>query len=262
MNSTVSKNTNNKLVGKVPSVSHAIAILRFLNTASEAHGVNAIAREMALSPSTCFNLLKTLQLEELIDFDQASKKYSLGLGLTEFTRSAGRRSDVIISAKGLMDSLSDQYNISCGLWRVTASDRLVLVAITESDASTRIHSEIGQRQPLLGGVAGKAYAASNALSRNHYKEQFKSIRWQNTYTLKRYVDDIEQAKLRGWAFDDAYYIRGISSVGAVVNDAEGETTFCLTASMFSGQYQAKEIEKIGADVLMSAQKISRSVYGG
>ena len=65
----------------VESVRTAIAILRFLASQPKSYGVNAIAREVGVSPSSCFNIVKTLALEGLLEFDERDKSYSPGVGL-------------------------------------------------------------------------------------------------------------------------------------------------------------------------------------
>ena len=65
----------------VESVRTAITILRFLASQSKPFGVNAIAREVGVSPSSCFNIVKTLTLEGLLAFDERDKSYSPGPGL-------------------------------------------------------------------------------------------------------------------------------------------------------------------------------------
>ena len=49
----------------VESVRTAITILRFVASQSKSFGVNAIAREVGVSPSSCFNIVKTLTLESV-----------------------------------------------------------------------------------------------------------------------------------------------------------------------------------------------------
>ena len=65
---------------KVNSVAHALAILRRLATSDHPEGVNAIARKVGISPSSCFNILKTLAAEDFARFDVVDKTYTLGAG--------------------------------------------------------------------------------------------------------------------------------------------------------------------------------------
>src|SRR3546814_2052282 len=65
----------------VGAVVNAAAILRHLGASEEPQGVTAIAQALSLSASSCFNILRTLAAEDLVEFDSRRKLYSLGLGL-------------------------------------------------------------------------------------------------------------------------------------------------------------------------------------
>ena len=60
-----------------PAVTRAVAILRALGQSPEPLGVNAIANQLGLIPSTCLHILRVLVAEELVAFDPDNKKYTL-----------------------------------------------------------------------------------------------------------------------------------------------------------------------------------------
>ena len=58
----------------VGSIVKTIAILRHLADEPDRRGVNAIARAVSLSPSSCFNILKTLAREGFVEFGASGKR--------------------------------------------------------------------------------------------------------------------------------------------------------------------------------------------
>ena len=66
---------------RAPALSRAMAVLRVLGESATPLGVQAIARELGLVPSTCFYLLKALVAEELVVFDADTKRYAVGPGV-------------------------------------------------------------------------------------------------------------------------------------------------------------------------------------
>ena len=60
-----------KMVG---ALSAGLKVLRYLANASTPYGVTRIAKDLGLNASTCYNLLKTLVHERLVNFDEATKK--------------------------------------------------------------------------------------------------------------------------------------------------------------------------------------------
>ena len=67
----------------VGAVIHAIRILQHLSAATAPLGVAAVARGTGISPSTCFNILRTLTRARFVAFREQDKTYSLGLGVAE-----------------------------------------------------------------------------------------------------------------------------------------------------------------------------------
>ena len=54
---------------KAPAISRAAAVLRLLGKSDAPLGVQTIARELGLVPSTCLYVLRALVAEEFVSFD-------------------------------------------------------------------------------------------------------------------------------------------------------------------------------------------------
>src|ERR1700724_1288063 len=65
---------------KAPAISRAAAVLRLLGKSDAPLGVQSIARELGLVPSTCLHVLRALVAEEFVSFDPDTKHYSLEAG--------------------------------------------------------------------------------------------------------------------------------------------------------------------------------------
>ncbi|MBM0204693.1 helix-turn-helix domain-containing protein [Micromonospora sp. STR1s_5] len=70
----------------VPAVTRAASILRVLARSEAPLGVQAIARELKLVPSTCLHILRALVAEELVAFDPDTKRYRLDVGILSLAR--------------------------------------------------------------------------------------------------------------------------------------------------------------------------------
>jgi DNA-binding IclR family transcriptional regulator len=57
---------------KAPAISRAAAVLRLLGKSDVPLGVQVIARELGLVPSTCLHVLRALVAEEFVSFDSAT----------------------------------------------------------------------------------------------------------------------------------------------------------------------------------------------
>jgi DNA-binding IclR family transcriptional regulator len=245
----------------VGSVVQAIAVLRHLGNIERPQGVTAIASRLGLSPSSCFNILKTLAAEELATFDPETRAYGLGPGAIELARSAMGRDEVARMARASMDRIAAGHDVAVGLWRLGGGDRLTLTALAESEAATRIHLVVGQRQPAVAGATGRAVLAARGASDAEIGVACRTVRWQQAPKPSDYVAQVGEARSRGWAIDADQIIRGMTTVASAIADAEGRVRFCLSASTFTGRETPQRIAAIGEAVRAAALVIARTIYG-
>src|SRR5882757_6020451 len=76
---------------KAPAISRAAAVLRLLGKSDTPLGVQSIARELGLVPSTCLHVLRALVAEEFVSSDSDTKRYALEAGVLTLARHWLRR---------------------------------------------------------------------------------------------------------------------------------------------------------------------------
>ena len=238
----------------VGSIVQAVAVLRLLGTMNAGAGVTAIARALGIGPSSCFNVLKTLVGEDLVAFDAVTKTYTLGLGTVDLAHRALGRDVLVQAAEAAMAALAHQHDAAIGLWRLAPGERLVLVALAESDAATRIHMMVGQRQPAVAGATGRAVLASRGLDDMTVNAAHAGLRWQNAPGAAEYLAQVRAAESRGFAMDIDQINRGIVTVASTVIDQHGSLRFVLSASMFIGR-DSTALDAIGWSVRDVAAKL-------
>lgn len=246
----------------VPAVTNAAAILRLLAAADQPAGVNAIARELGLRPSSCFNILKTLAAADLVAFDLTTKRYVIGLGTVDLARRALAREDVIVAARPVMAALATRLDAAIALWRVVGGEeRVTLVALAEGEAVTRIHMAVGQRQPAAGGAVGRAVMARLNPQTPRLRAAFDSVRWHRTPDFADYQQDLRLAQARGYACDIDQILQGLTTVATPIGDGAGVVRFCLSASMFSGRHDEAALGRIGEMLVTEGRDIAVTAYG-
>src|SRR3984893_6014173 len=76
---------------KAPAISRAAAVLRLLGKSDVRLGLQSVAGELGLVPSTCLHVLRALVAEEFVSFDRDAKRYSLEAGVLTLARHWLRR---------------------------------------------------------------------------------------------------------------------------------------------------------------------------
>lgn len=245
----------------VTSVSHAISILKYLSRNPEGAGVTSIAANLSISPSSCFNILKTLVALEWLEFDKHTKYYRLGLGAIDLARGAIGFNNIMPSIEGQMKMLAHEHHVSVGLWRMYDRRRLVLVGGVESDAQTRIHLTMGQRVPIIAGAIGYCVAASLNLTRSEIADWLDKTRWQAKPSLDEFLVQVDQAHEKGWAIDVGKWLHGLTNIGAPIVNEKGEVTFGLTATMFAGQHDQQTLQTICEEIGELGAYASNRLFG-
>lgn len=244
----------------VRAVSATIAILRLLSQSDRPLGVNAIARSIARTPSSCFNILKTLVAEGFVDFDGETKCYSLGPGLSAMARHALDPNETFACMRERIERLADEWSLTVALWRVVQKRRVVLVGYACGiKRSTRIHLTIGQRMPLLSGAPGRCIAAMSGLSEAEIAAEFPKLRWEAPPTLSEYLEQVAEARRRSWALDEGQLYRGVTSIAAPIMDGPGQVRYCLVSTMFSGQHPSRAMEELARKMLETCAWASREL---
>lgn len=244
---------------RVASVVHALNILRLLARAPTPMGVTAISRALAISPSSCFNLLKTLCSEGVAEFDPTARTYQLGAGVSDLA-SGGRTDDVPALVRPRLEAMAAEYRFASGLWRVAAG-RLVLVDFIDSEMATRIHMNVGQRLPMLIGAMGRCVAAHAELTASELDDAFAKLRWARAPGRERYHREIAHARRHGWALDEGDFMRGICTIASPVLDRSGAVRYCIANTFFHGEHDAGVMAHIGARTAQCASEVSALVFG-
>jgi DNA-binding IclR family transcriptional regulator len=253
------KPTSDKMVVVKP-VSNAIRILRYLSElGSPARAIN-IARNLSINASTCFNILRTLVLEGIVDFDPLSKTYTTGIGLTRLVENLLTEGQRIAAVIPHMRDVAAEFSVTVTLWKRHGPDRIVLVKSEASPTNLRIEMAEGQQLPVLMGSTGRVIAPHLGLSNKQLRALFRTTRWQRPLTFEEYWEQVEAARERGYAIDEGYFSRGIRTMAAPVYDRSGSVTFTLVAVMVAGQHEEKSVEKLGAALKEQAVKLTNLLF--
>jgi DNA-binding IclR family transcriptional regulator len=244
----------------VKPVANAIGILRFLSESGKPARAVQIARHLSINSSTCFNILRTLVSEGVVEFDSLSKSYKPGIGLARLVSNALSEGQRLSAAKPLMHELAAKHGVTLSLWRRVGAQRIILVTIEHSPSDLRVHMAEGQRLPMLMGASGRILAPHLGMTKSALKAQFKTLRWQRPISFDTYWAQVEAAGELGYAVDDGYFTRGIMTIAAPVFDPGGNPAFTVSAVMFQGQFDEDHVAELGRELVELAPRLSSVLY--
>ena len=244
---------------EVGAVVAATRILRFLATNRRPAGVTEVARTLALNPSTCFNILRTLAAEGLVAFDPVAKTYSPGLGLAELAASALDGVGPVRVVRPHLEALAERFGATMTLWLRTGPDRVVLVDRAEGNAMVRIHMNIGQRLPLLIGALGRCMAAHAGLPEEELARRYALLRSDALPPFATFLGQVEKARRDGYAVDADHFVSGITTVSAAVRDGAGQPVMAISAVDLSARLDRTAARSLGAAIAGVAADVGRAL---
>src|SRR5260221_8738656 len=245
---------------RVNSVANALTVLRYLAANERPEGVSTIARVTDISPSSCFNILKTLVMEDFAQFDVEPKTYTLGPAAIDLAIAALDPEAGFLRTRPILEQTARTHRVTCGLWRRTNSERLTLIGAVESEEVVGIRLRTGQRLPMMIGAMGRCIAAHSDLSDSELALRLSSLSWNDPPKLERYLTEVRQAAKNGFAIDAGNFLQGITSVAAPVLSKEGAVTHCIAATTFHGRFDGRALRTLGKAVKNTAE-IARGLLG-
>jgi DNA-binding IclR family transcriptional regulator len=246
---------------KAPAISRAAAVLRLLGRSDAPLGVQSVARELGLVPSTCLHVLRALVAEELVSFDADTKHYALEAGVLTLARHWLRRNRFNDLAQPVLDQISQAFDVTLLGVHIVGLDHIIVVSISQSGQNFQLSTQIGSRFPALISATGRCIAAFADHSATELEERFRTLRWDEPPTFAEWQAQVRQTRVQGFAVDEGNYISGVTVVAAPVWRARGKLSHALVATGISSALRRTGLPALQDMLLSAAQTLSKQLSG-
>ncbi|WP_234148342.1 IclR family transcriptional regulator [Sphingobium sufflavum] len=243
---------------KAPAISRAAAVLRLLGKSETPLGVQAIARELGLVPSTCLYVLRALVAEELVAFDADTKRYALEAGVLTLARQWLRRNQFNDLAQPILDRLCHSFDVTMLGVQIVGVDHMVVVALSQSGQNFQLSTQIGSRFPALISATGRCLAAFGDFPEAELQARFATLRWDDAPSFEVWREQVAQTSVQGFAVDAGNYIAGVTVVAAPVWKSRGRPSHALVAIGIGDAHRRTGME-LGGALLTAARALSEQL---
>jgi DNA-binding IclR family transcriptional regulator len=247
---------------KAPAISRAAAVLRLLGKSDSPLGVQSIARELGLVPSTCLHVLRALVAEEFVSFDADTKHYSLEAGVLTLARHWLRRNRFNDLAQPELDRISQAFDVTMLGVHIVGLDHIIVVTVSQSGQNFQLSTQIGSRFPALISATGRCIAAFGGHAQAELEERFKTLRWDEPPTLDEWKEQVRQTRAQGFAVDAGNYISGVTVVASPVWRAPGKLSHALVAIGIGSALRRNGLASLQETLRSAAQTVSSQLSGG
>lgn len=240
------------------TVRNAARLLKEFRTRETSIGVSELARRLGLGKSAVHRLLTTLVAEGLVEQDQHTGGYRLGIVMFELGEAVKVHLDLHAAAGPVLAQLREQTGESSQVGVLDGGD-VVYVDRLESAHSLRLFTETGRRVPVHCTSSGKvllAFAAEHvreaALARSHPRLTPHTI--VDAATLRA---ELATVRSRGWA--DAINEReiGVASLAAPIRDLHGDVVAAISIGAPVARFGAVPRRRFAKALVEAGEAVSR-----
>jgi DNA-binding IclR family transcriptional regulator len=246
---------------KAPAISRAAAVLRLLGRSDVPLGLQSIARELGLVPSTCLHVLRALAAEEFVSFDAATKRYSLEAGVLTLARHWLRRNQFNHLAQAVLDRIAQKYDVTTLGVHIVGLDHIIVVAISQSGPNFQLSAQIGSRFPALISATGRCIAAFGDHSQVELQARFKTLRWDEPPSFEDWKAQVNQVRVQGFAVDAGNYLSGVTVVAAPVWKTRTALSHAIVAIGIGSALRRAGLPELQAELRCAAQTLTKQLSG-
>jgi len=246
----------------VRSVDRAAALLLALGESQGDAGVTELARRLGLHKSTASRLLSTLQKRGLVEQDEETGKYRLGLVVIRLAEHAERTLDLRRIALPELERLARLTHETTGLG-ILDGDSMLPVAQVDGPNLVAMVDWTGRSTPLHCVASGKVLLSSLA-----EREVLRVVRHGLvSYTertiggLEPLLEELARIRRRGYATAIGEYEAGLNAVAAPVHDARGNVIAAVGIWGPSFRLTPRRIPELSAQARAAAAAISARLGG-
>lgn len=216
----------------IRSVIKAFDVIDYMALSEKELGVTEISEALNYGVSATYHLLNTLKECNIIEQNETTKKFKLGLKLWQIGMRAYEQNDISIILKPYLRKLKELTGETSNL-TILDNNQIVYIAQEESNRLLKMFTKIGVSAPLHCTGAGKILLAYQPESKqDHILDSIELTKYTNkTITDKdKLMEEIDLIKKQGYGLDDEEREIGVSCIGAPIFGVNNEIISCISIS--------------------------------
>jgi DNA-binding IclR family transcriptional regulator len=243
----------------VGAVVAAAKVLRALHASERSLNASEVARAAGLHRGTAYNILRTLQAESFVGYDEATRTYTVSLRILELAYGVLRRSGLLDIARPLMHAVSDAHGVSVYLSKVVGPSSLLLLDWVGAAFQPDLYVTVGRTSPVPAGASGIIMAAFGNSSQTELQALFSQVAWYQKPSFSEFLARVTEARQAGFAVDRGTMFQGITLVSVPVLSPAWEPLLILTGAGRSHDLEAEALEPLCRAMQSTAARLSESV---
>jgi DNA-binding IclR family transcriptional regulator len=234
----------------VPAVAQAIRVMLYLaDSGSNPRSLTDICREVGIHRSKAFSILNTLLGSGFVKKNPNRKGYTLGLGLLTLVGKMLENLNLPHSVEPILYDLAKKAGATVALG-VISDGQTFVVAQFEGAPGLGVSAPLGHVTPITYGAHGKAIAAylpEPELAELLNKHDLFFYGEPDNFNKTRFMEEIAQCRLDGFAIELGDMIQGMNAIAAPVLDQDARPIGYITVVGFFTREHALKIGPLAAE---------------
>jgi DNA-binding IclR family transcriptional regulator len=243
----------------VGAVVAAAKVLRTLHGSERPLNASEVARAAGLHRGTTYNILRTLQAEGFVGYDEATRSYSVSLHILEIAHGVLRRSGLMDLARPLMHGISDTHGVSVYLSKVLGPSSLLLLDWVGAAFRTDLYVTVGRQYSGPAGASGVIMAAFGNISEAELEARFSQVEWYQKPSFPDFLTRVKEARKAGFAVDRGTMFQGITQVSVPILSRSWELLLTITAAGHTHDLDGEGVAPLSRAMQSAAAQLSESM---
>jgi DNA-binding IclR family transcriptional regulator len=242
----------------VPAVDRAARILALLKAEARGMTIAEIAEASGWHKSSVHKILVTLNHHKLLDRNEATKQYSLGIALIGYGQYVLNNLDIAYAAKSFLKELADSTGETAN-YSLVRGTQIVLVDSVESRTDLRVVPPVGTINPITiksSGTAILAHLPEAEAEKIIQAEGLPAFTKNSITDLPALRRELAAIRKRGYATDVEEFRNGISAISAPVFNPSGAAIGTLSLVGPASRMTKDKLAEYGKMLIDAAGQLS------
>ena len=244
------------------TVAKAISLLEMLGRGEPEMALADLARRAGFDKATTRRLLLSLMEHELVEQDEATRRYRLGAGIGRLALLREAQFPFLRTAVPVIEALAGETDETVHLSEYSKRG-LITVHVIESAKANRVSVPLGELLPMHATASGIAFLAftEKRIRDAILDGPFPGFTPFTVSSAAALSEHIAAARARGYSIGTQGFEEGVQSVAAPILGADGFAIGTIAIAAPQARIRKGDIERHGASVAEAARSIGEQLVG-
>jgi len=245
------------------SLKKIVKILDYLSDVKRDVGITELSLELNLPKSTVHRILKDLSKYSIVERENDTSRYKIGLRMLKYSNSLLRSLDLRQIAKPILKRVCNETKETTFLtvWRNEQGICIDSISSTRN-SNTHLFVEISREMPIHCTASSKVLLANQPIEDiNRIISKNPLLKYTpNTITEPgKLIIDLLEIKDKGYAICNEELEEGIKAIAAPIKNIDGKAIASITITGLAKRMSSDNIETLVKIIIDSAREISEKL---